>query len=178
MQRGLYNILMKRNAGPGPIVSDCDARPSGSSRLFRSMSEVITRESDEVVSSRRGACPKCLMSQEGRTNAARRMRSRTPMSVFSLFAAQEISFPSPNFFPRLLGSRMRIAPALLITIGINYTEMRISSRDRGIKDREKRACPRRICRSHFPPSSRHGSLERRARRNPADSIKRAITRQT
>lgn len=33
---------------------------------FRSMSEVITRESDEVVSSRRGTCPKCLMSQEGR----------------------------------------------------------------------------------------------------------------
>jgi len=48
-----------------PIVPDCDA-PSESSQLFGRCFEVITRESTEVASPRRGVCPKCLMSQEER----------------------------------------------------------------------------------------------------------------
>lgn len=61
----IMHILMKRTGSE----AHCVRLRCSSERVFaafRSMSEVITRESDEVVSSRRGTCPKCLMSQEGR----------------------------------------------------------------------------------------------------------------
>lgn len=160
------------------------------------MSEVITRESAEVASPRRGVRPKCLMSQEGR----KKWRScsacvlGTPCNVFFFFPKSTLSmrllFPRRPLSPLSIlddDSHGRTVTTIVPLFFFFLFTALITRRCndivamRKIKDAERGARPCKMLIPppappfHFPPSSRAEALSGGIRR---DSIKRTITRQT